>query len=395
MLFLFQIFLFSVFLHHVVSKLPSSNPTSFNFKNAFSGDKSSSDPPHDKINPLQQPDADKIPINTSYPFDKSKQTSDERIARDQLFTSMFGFAKGLLSLFLCTKFLEFFANFAETMLSGLKEMTVAPHWNNSHSPNITKFISPNVTLSSHEIEILQNVVDPASPELQHFKTLGGLTDIKTALVDCVTDLIDNGDTEKEGGIHTGPDTAIHGLLLFGPPGCGKTALVNALCKKTKLPMIRIVPSLLLRKYVGETSLMTRAIFSAAKKLQPCILFVDEMDALFRERHDGDHQVERSLVTEFMQLWDSLQTKSISSSSSDNHTNTENSHGGGGGCKVLVIGATNRPQDLDPAIQRRFERSFLVGPPDEHTRELVFKAILREVCRHSPNTVFVYLLSVHF
>ena len=146
-------------------------------------------------------------------------------------------------------------------------------------------------------------------------------------------------------------SAVHGVLLYGPPGCGKTALVHALCRHcqvrpfpvclsvcacvfplraacertcrgggrpddrtpfslfhnpvTQLPMIRVVPSLLLRKYVGETSAMTKAVFSAAKKLQPCLLFVDEMDALFRERHDGDHHVDRALVTEFMQLWDTL------------------------------------------------------------------------------------------
>ena len=379
-----------MFLHHVLAKLPSSSPSGFNFKNSFSSGTSGNNN-NDKTttnsnpNPLQShdhhsngDDDDKVPIkNTSHPPDKSKQKSDERVARDQLLTAVTRFMTGLLSLFVCTKVIEYLSGLGETLLSGLKEISAMPHWNASLSPNITKFILPNVTLSSHEIEILQNVVDPSSNELKNFKTLGGLTDVKTALVNCVADLIDDGDTEKEGGggMFASHDNAVHGLLLFGPPGCGKTALVNALCKKTKLPMIRVVPSLLLRKYVGETSLMTRAVFSAAKKLQPCILFVDEMDALFRERHDADHYVERSLVTEFMQLWDSLQSKSGSSSSpsSSSSSSTE-----GSTCKVLVIGATNRPQDLDPAIQRRFERSFLVGPPDEHTRELVFKAILREV-----------------
>lgn len=81
-------------------------------------------------------------------------------------------------------------------------------------------------------------------------------------------------------------------------GCGKSALVQAVSKKTNLPIIRVVPSVLLRKYVGDSSHMTKAIFTAAKKIQPCIIFIDEMDALFRAR--SDHEISyhnRELMTE--------------------------------------------------------------------------------------------------
>ena len=80
-------------------------------------------------------------------------------------------------------------------------------------------------------------------------------------------------------------------------GCGKTALVQALSKKTNIPIIKIVPSTLLRKYVGDTSLLTKAIFTAAKKIEPCIIFIDEMDAMFRSRGDGENHYERNLITE--------------------------------------------------------------------------------------------------
>ena len=82
-----------------------------------------------------------------------------------------------------------------------------------------------------------------------------------------------------------------------PLGCGKTALVQALSKKTNIPIIKIVPSTLLRKYVGDTSLLTKAIFTAAKKIEPCIIFIDEMDAMFRSRGDGENHYERNLITE--------------------------------------------------------------------------------------------------
>eukprot|EP00596_Hydrurales_sp_CCMP1899_P005552 CAMPEP_0119034480 /NCGR_PEP_ID=MMETSP1177-20130426/1468_1 /TAXON_ID=2985 /ORGANISM="Ochromonas sp, Strain CCMP1899" /LENGTH=418 /DNA_ID=CAMNT_0006991939 /DNA_START=336 /DNA_END=1592 /DNA_ORIENTATION=+ len=233
-------------------------------------------------------------------------------------------------------------------------------------PSIKKFLAPNITLNSYELEVLNTVIDPESTDFS-FRGLGGLRDIKIGLYNCVTDLISQPDGVAGGTLGAKP---VAGVLLFGPPGCGKTALVHAVSKKMNIPVIRIVPSILLRKYYGETSMMTNAIFSAARKLQPCILFIDEMDALFRSRSDGDHNHDRNLLTEFMQLWDALSASSTPMpSTGDNATTTAP--------RILIIGATNRPQDLDAAIQRRFERSFLVGPPDERTRALVFKAILRD------------------
>eukprot|EP00981_Chlorochromonas_danica_P008522 scaffold2208_cov170-Ochromonas_danica.AAC.6 len=92
-------------------------------------------------------------------------------------------------------------------------------------------------------------------------------------------------------------------------------------------------------------------------MQPMVIFVDEIDALFRSRFADDCAVERHLKTEFMQLWDGLAT-------------TE--------ADVLIIGATNRPQDLDPAVQRRFERSFLLSLPDEESRLDIFRKALASV-----------------
>lgn len=80
---------------------------------------------------------------------------------------------------------------------------------------------------------------------------------------------------------------------------GKSVLVRGLCRRLDVPMIQVTPSLLLRKYVGETSQMTKAVFSLAAKLQPCVLFVDEMDALFRTRTSDDAAVDRNIKTECM------------------------------------------------------------------------------------------------
>jgi SpoVK/Ycf46/Vps4 family AAA+-type ATPase len=128
-----------------------------------------------------------------------------------------------------------------------------------------------------------------------------------------------------------------------------------LAKKKNLPIVPFSPSTVLRKFVGESSQLTKAVFSLCAKLEPCILFVDEADSLFRTRYDDDSSVDRNLKTEVMTHLDQLNRQ---------------------GSRVLVIAATNRPQDIDAAIQRRFERSYLIGLPNEQTRVEVFRCLLR-------------------
>ena len=201
----------------------------------------------------------------------------------------------------------------------------------SHVPNLSSILKPNVTLTGNELEIAASIIFPDTIATD-FRDLGGLKDIKLSLIDCFQE-----SESTKFNISSSLLKPVRAALLFGPPGCGKTSLVQALCKRLKLPMIPISPSLLFRKYVGETSQLLRATFTLAAKIEPCIIFVDEMDSMFRGRRDSEQEFDRNLKTEFMQLWDSLQ-----------HSPS----------RVYIIGATNRPQDIDPAVQRRFERSFL-------------------------------------
>ncbi|THH33875.1 hypothetical protein EUX98_g233 [Antrodiella citrinella] len=167
-----------------------------------------------------------------------------------------------------------------------------------------------------------------------------------------------------------PDAFSHGILkehsmtgclLFGPPGTGKTLLVRALAKEAGCRMLAITPSDVMDMYVGEAEKAVRAVFTLARRLAPCVVFIDELDALFGARSSGsmsggDH-AHRGVITEFMQEMDGL-----TSSKDDN---------------IMVIGATNRPFDLDDAVLRRLPRRLLIDLPGEKEREEILKILLRD------------------
>lgn len=200
-----------------------------------------------------------------------------------------------------------------------------------------------------------------------WEAIGGLGDAKESLLDLVFPFLassvpvgegegcDDGN-EYYGGLLSNPP----GVMLFGPPGCGKSMLAKALAATIGARFLVVTPSCLLRKYVGETNIHTRALFSLARKLSPTIIFVDELDGLFLAR-GGEEQVSRDLKTEFLQLWDGVR-----------HGNRSR------GDRILFLGATNRPFDVDNAFLRRMPRRIYVGLPDESSRLDTLKTMLRDV-----------------
>lgn len=149
-----------------------------------------------------------------------------------------------------------------------------------------------------------------------------------------------------------------GVLLYGPPGTGKTMLAKALAKESGAVFLALSPSSLLSKWLGETEQTARAVFTLARRVAPAIIFIDEIDGLFRERSSSEHEAHKNLKAEFMQLWDGLTTDD--------------------GAGVVVLGATNRPYDVDPAILRRMPRAFEVGLPTLDERVAILTAILKDV-----------------
>ncbi|KAI8914320.1 spastin-like protein [Gorgonomyces haynaldii] len=148
-----------------------------------------------------------------------------------------------------------------------------------------------------------------------------------------------------------------GVLLFGPPGTGKTMLAKAVATESKASFIVVSAHSLTSKLYGETEKMVKQLFDTARRNQPCIIFMDEIDALLGARSESEHEASRRLKTEFLMQFDGLTTQ----------TNE----------KLLILGATNRPQELDEAALRRFPKRVYIPLPDPETRIALIKNLLHD------------------
>ncbi|MHA2202802.1 MAG: CDC48 family AAA ATPase, partial [Candidatus Hodarchaeales archaeon] len=183
----------------------------------------------------------------------------------------------------------------------------------------------------------------------HWEDVGGLETVKQQLIEAVEWPITHPEIFQRHGV-----TPPHGILLYGPPGTGKTLLAKAVATESQANFIAIRGPELLSKWVGESEKAVREVFRKAKQASPSIIFLDELDAIAPRRgaFAGGSHVTESVVNQILSLLDGLESLR----------------------DVLVLGASNRPDMIDPALLRpgRFDRLLLVRPPDYESREKILK-----------------------
>ena len=178
--------------------------------------------------------------------------------------------------------------------------------------------------------------------------VGGLEEVKQKLKETVEWPLTNPEGFERLGI-----TPPRGMVLYGPPGTGKTLIARAVATESSANFIAIKGPEVMSKWVGESEKKLREVFRKAKQVSPCIIFLDELDALAPTRGGGsENNVSDRLVDQLLTSMDGL----------------ENLEG------VIIIGATNRPEIIDPALLRpgRFDRMLLINEPNKDAREKILK-----------------------
>eukprot|EP01119_Soliformovum_irregulare_P000043 TRINITY_DN10035_c0_g1_i2.p1 TRINITY_DN10035_c0_g1~~TRINITY_DN10035_c0_g1_i2.p1 ORF type:complete len:555 (-),score=141.32 TRINITY_DN10035_c0_g1_i2:219-1862(-) len=195
--------------------------------------------------------------------------------------------------------------------------------------------------------IINEIVDH-SPGIS-WSDIAGLEDCKQVLQEMVIY------PSLRPDIFTGLRSPPKGLLLFGPPGNGKTMIAKAVATESKATFFSISASSLTSKWVGESEKLVRALFAIARYMQPSLIFIDEIDSLLSERSSKEQDSSRRLKTEFLIQFDGVGTNSDD--------------------RIIVMGATNRPEEIDEAARRRLVKRIYVPLPSEETRSGMIEHLL--------------------
>lgn len=210
---------------------------------------------------------------------------------------------------------------------------------------------PFVKTNPYEDVIACDVINPDDIDVS-FDSIGGLDGVKQALHELVILPLQRPNLFAHGKL-LGPQK---GVLLYGPPGTGKTLLAKAIAKESGAVFINVRIANLMSKWFGDAQKLVTALFTLAYKLQPAVIFIDEVDSFLGQRRSTEHEVLTNMKTEFMALWDGFTTDQ--------------------NARVMVLAATNRPWELDDAILRRLPQAFEVGMPDRKERAKILSVILK-------------------
>ncbi|KAL2825139.1 hypothetical protein BDW59DRAFT_146469 [Aspergillus cavernicola] len=239
---------------------------------------------------------------------------------------------------------------------------VRKEWLQERTPNVNPTETENnsrerslaalrKTCNTHEKKLLNGVVDAKS-----IRTTFSDVHVPPETIDALKTLTTLSLIRPEAFTYGVLSTdKIPGLLLYGPPGTGKTMLAKAVARESGATVLEVSGSEVYDMYVGEGEKNVKAIFTLAKKLNPCVVFIDEADAIFCSRTGASSRTShRELINQFLKEWDGMNDLS-----------------------TFIMVATNRPFDLDDAVLRRLPRRLLVDLPTEKDRLAILKIHLKE------------------
>lgn len=212
-------------------------------------------------------------------------------------------------------------------------------------------------VDAHECEQIKNEI-LVMDEKVHWDDIAGLTRAKNSLKETVVYPFLRPD------LFRGLREPIRGMLLFGPPGTGKTMIAKAVATESNSTFFSISASSLLSKYLGESEKLVKALFYMAKRLAPSIIFIDEIDSLLTARSDNENESSRRIKTELLIQWSALS----SATAQDNKDSATDA-------RVLVLAATNLPWAIDEAARRRFSRRLYIPLPEYETRLYHLKKLM--------------------
>ncbi|KAK7256658.1 hypothetical protein RIF29_30112 [Crotalaria pallida] len=199
------------------------------------------------------------------------------------------------------------------------------------------------------VEMINTAIVDRSPSVK-WEDVAGLEKAKQALMEMVIL------PTKRRDLFTGLRRPARGLLLFGPPGNGKTMLAKAVASESEATFFNVSAASLTSKWVGEGEKLVRTLFMVAISRQPSVIFIDEIDSIMSTRLASENDASRRLKSEFL-----IQFDGVASNPDD---------------IVIVIGATNKPQELDDAVLRRLVKRIYIPLPDENVRKLLLKHKLK-------------------